>query len=84
MDPMRIIVRAIFAYVYLLVVVRISGKKMLANQSSVDFVLALIFADVIDNAVWGQVPVSEFVVASATMFAMRALLMRASVGATST
>lgn len=84
MDPIRTIVRALFAYVYLLVVMRSSGKKMLAHRSSVDFVLALVFADVIDNAVWGEVPVAEFVAASATMFAMRAMLMRAGVRAAST
>ena len=84
MDPLRTVARAIFAYLYLLLVVRSSDRRMLARRSTVDFVLALVFADVIDNAVWGEVPLSEFVAASATMCAMRAFFMRAGVRATST
>jgi uncharacterized membrane protein YcaP (DUF421 family) len=82
MDPLRVVLRAVFAYVYLLLAVRASGKRLVARQNTVEFVLALAFADLIDDAVLGDVPASQFVVASATMFAAR-LLMYAAVRTTS-
>jgi uncharacterized protein DUF6496 len=59
MDPLRVVLRAVFAYVYLLLAVRASGKRLVARQNTVEFVLALAFADLIDDAVLGDVPASQ-------------------------
>jgi uncharacterized membrane protein YcaP (DUF421 family) len=84
MDPVRLIARALFAYAYLLLMLRLSGKKMIGQGSAVEFVLAFVFADLIDDAIRGDAPLSQFVVASATMFVMRLGLMKASVRTTVT
>jgi uncharacterized membrane protein YcaP (DUF421 family) len=68
MDPMRIAVRAAFAYVFLLVMVRLSGKETIAYGSTSDFVLALVFGDLVDDLVWAEVAASQFVVAAGTLF----------------
>jgi uncharacterized membrane protein YcaP (DUF421 family) len=84
MDPIRVAARVLFAYAYLLLMVRISGKKMVGQGSTVEFVLAFAFADLTDDAMLGDVPLSQFVVASVTMFAMRLVLMNATVRTTVT
>lgn len=84
MDPIRIVARVVFAYAYLLLMVRISGKRMVKQGSTIEFVLALAFADLTDDAMLGDVSLSQFVVASATMFAMRLVLMNATVRTTVT
>lgn len=68
MDPLRIAVRAVFAYVFLLVMVRLSGKQTIAYGATSDFVLALVFGDLVDDLVWAEVAASQFVVAAGTLF----------------
>jgi uncharacterized membrane protein YcaP (DUF421 family) len=74
MDPLRLVLRAAFVYFYLLILVRLSGKRTVSQGTTVEFVLALVFADLVDDAVWAEVPLPQFVVASATLFGMRFLL----------
>jgi uncharacterized membrane protein YcaP (DUF421 family) len=73
MDPTRIAIRVAFAYVFLLVMVRLSGKTSVAHGSSTDFVLALVFGDMVDNLVWAEVATSQFVVGVGTLFMVRLL-----------
>jgi uncharacterized membrane protein YcaP (DUF421 family) len=73
MDPLRIAVRAVFAYVFLLVMVRLSGKQTVAHGTTLDFVLALVFGDMVDDVVWAEVPAAQFVVAAGTLFLSSAL-----------
>ena len=73
MDPIRIAIRAAFAYVFLLVMVRLSGKTSVAQGSSTDFVLAMIFGDMVDDLVWAEVATSQFVVGVGTLFIVRLL-----------
>jgi uncharacterized membrane protein YcaP (DUF421 family) len=63
MDPLRIAVRSIFAFVFLLLVVRVSGKRTVKQGSPFEFTLALILGDMFDDAVWAEVAMSQFVVA---------------------
>jgi len=64
MDPLRIAVRAIVAYVTLRVLVRLSGKRTIKQGSPFDFTVALIIGDLIDDVLWAEVNVSTFIVAS--------------------
>ena len=73
MDPLRIAVRAVFAYVVLLALVRVSGKRTVKQGSPFDFTIALILGDMVDDAVWAEVPLSTFVVATATLVATHVL-----------
>jgi len=67
MDPWRIAVRAVFAYVFALVLVRASGKRSVRHGDATSFVLALILGDLFDDALWAEVSMAQFVVASGTL-----------------
>jgi uncharacterized membrane protein YcaP (DUF421 family) len=71
MDPFRIGVRCLIAYVFLLVVMRLAGKRVVRHANAFDFVLALIVGDLVDDALWSEVPVAQFVVATATLIFMK-------------
>lgn len=71
MDPLRIAVRAAFAFFFILVLLRASGKRTVAEGNAMDFVLALIFGDMVDDLLWAEVPGSHFVIVIGTMFALR-------------
>jgi uncharacterized membrane protein YcaP (DUF421 family) len=67
MDPLRIVLRALFAYVVLLVLLRLAGKRTVHHASAFDFVLAIAIGDLVDNAIWAEVPLVEFCVAATTL-----------------
>jgi uncharacterized membrane protein YcaP (DUF421 family) len=56
----RIAVRAVIVYLYLLVVTRASGKRVLGQATPFDFLVALILGDLIDDALWAEVPMATF------------------------
>jgi uncharacterized membrane protein YcaP (DUF421 family) len=62
-DPLRIAIRVVFAYLVLLALVRSSGKRTVKQGSPFDFTIALILGDMFDDAIWAEVAVSQFVVA---------------------
>lgn len=68
MDPLRIVVRAAFAFIFLLAMIRISGKRTVREATAFDFVLALVFGDLVDDVIWAEVAASAFVVASSSLF----------------
>jgi len=67
MDPLRILVRVVFGYVVLLVLVRLSGKRAVKQSNPFDFTLALILGDMVDDLVWAEVPAAAFVVAASVL-----------------
>ena len=71
MDPLRIAVRCLLAYVFLLVVLRLAGKQMVRQGTTFDFVLALVLGDLIDDALWAEVPMAQFVVATSTLVLLK-------------
>ena len=68
MDLWRIAVRALAAYIYLAVTTRASGKRVISQATPFDFVIALILGDLVDDALWAEVPMSVFLVASGSLF----------------
>jgi uncharacterized membrane protein YcaP (DUF421 family) len=73
MDPLRIAVRAAFAYVVLLALVRVSGKRTVKQGNPFDFTIALVLGNMFDDAVWAGVALSRFVVACGTLVAAHVL-----------
>jgi uncharacterized membrane protein YcaP (DUF421 family) len=67
MEPSLIAVRALVAYVFLLAILRLSGKRTIALGTPFDFVLALVIGDLVDDLLWAEVPLSQFVVAVVTL-----------------
>ncbi len=74
MDLGFIAVRALFAYVFLFMMLRLKGKHAVAEATPFDFVLALILGDILDDLFWGDVPASQFVVVASTLIAADSLL----------
>ncbi len=71
MDPIRIAVRAAFAYVFLLLLLRLAGKTAVHQGRPFDFVLALVMGDIVDDVLWNEVPIAQFVVAAASLVFMK-------------
>ena len=74
----HIAVRALIAYVYLLLMLRLRGKRAIAEASAFDFVAALILGDMVDNVLWAEVPVAQFLVAAGVLVVVDTLLSWAS------
>ena len=64
MDPLRIAVRAAFTYIFLLALLRSAGKRTVAHGTPLDFIVALILGDLIDDAIWADASTGTFVAAS--------------------
>jgi len=67
-DLGRIAVRALFSYLFALVLVRLSGKRVVAQATPFDFTIALVLGDLFDDLIWAEVPASQFVVAAGAIF----------------
>jgi uncharacterized membrane protein YcaP (DUF421 family) len=67
MDPLRIVARVVFSYVVLLIMVRVSGKRLIRHASPYDFTLTLILGDMVDDLLWAEVDASVFVVAAGAL-----------------
>lgn len=68
MDLGRIAVRALVAYIYLMVTTRASGKRVISQATPFDFVVSLIVGDLIDDALWAEVSAPKFGAAVASIF----------------
>ncbi|HJQ98622.1 MAG TPA: hypothetical protein VJ826_09915 [Candidatus Polarisedimenticolaceae bacterium] len=71
MDPLRIAVRTILVYLFLLLLLRLAGKRGVKQVTPFDFVFVLIVGDMIDDALWAEVPFAQFVVATSTLVLMK-------------
>jgi len=73
-DFLGIVVRVSVTYNYALIILRVSGKRSLANLNPLDFVVALIIGDLFDDLFWAEVPLASGLVALATIFFWHILL----------
>jgi uncharacterized membrane protein YcaP (DUF421 family) len=67
MSVLHIAVRGIIAYVFLLALLRISGKRLLAEATGMQFVVAILIGDLTDDAMLGVAPFAQFVVAAGVL-----------------
>ena len=67
MSLLGIGVRALVAYVLLLILLRIAGKRLLAEATGMQFVLAIMIGDLADDALFGEVPFAHFAAATITL-----------------
>ncbi len=54
MDPLRIIVRVVFAYVLVLAFTRISGHRTMRQNDVPSFVIAVVIGDLFDDLIWAE------------------------------
>jgi uncharacterized membrane protein YcaP (DUF421 family) len=74
MQVYMIAVRAVIAYVYLLFIVRATGKRTIGQASPMDFVVALIIGDMVDDLLWAEVSAAKFAVAVGALAAVHVLM----------
>ena len=68
MDPLRIAARVVLGYLFLLLLVRVSGKRTVRQASTLDFTVALIAGDMVDDLIWAEVNAGSFVVGAGMLF----------------
>ncbi len=68
MELQKIAVRAAATFLILLLLLRLSGKRTISQGSMLDFVIALILGDLMDDAIWAEVPMSQFVIGVSSLF----------------
>jgi len=71
MELFRIVVRVLVVYGLLLALLRLAGKRTVTASTPFDFVLALVLGDLVDDALWNEVPMAQFVVASVTLVLLK-------------
>jgi uncharacterized membrane protein YcaP (DUF421 family) len=54
-------VRVIFGYVWVLILVRISGRRTIRQADVTSFVLIIVAGDMFDDLLWAEVSVAQFV-----------------------
>jgi uncharacterized membrane protein YcaP (DUF421 family) len=74
MSLAAIALRCLVAYATLLALLRLSGKRTLADGTAFDFVLALVIGDMVDDLLWADATFPAFAVATATLVAAHAAL----------
>src|ERR687892_917135 len=55
--------RATFVYFFLLLVVRVLGKREIGNTSAFDLIVALILGEVVDEIIYGDVTILQGMIA---------------------
>jgi uncharacterized membrane protein YcaP (DUF421 family) len=59
--------RASFVYVFFLVVIRLLGRREIGNFSAFDLIVALMLGEVVDEVIYGDVELTQFLVVVATV-----------------
>jgi uncharacterized membrane protein YcaP (DUF421 family) len=72
------VVRATATYVFLLVLLRLAGKRAVSEGTPFDFVVALVLGDFPDDIIWGEVPVAQGLVAMGTVMTIHLCVVYAS------
>lgn len=63
MELLYTALRASFVYVFLLIIVRLLGKREIGNTTAFDLIVALILGEVVDEIIYGDVTMLQGVVA---------------------
>jgi uncharacterized membrane protein YcaP (DUF421 family) len=74
MDAAIVATRVFFTFAVLLILLRISGKRIVAESTVFDFVLALIVGDLVDDVFFGEQPVSMFIAAVGTLIILEIIM----------
>ena len=70
MHVLGIIVRIGATYLFLLLLLRLAGKRTIGQATPFDFIVALVLGDFPDDVIWGDVPVAQGIVAFGTIMTL--------------
>ena len=68
MDPARIVVRILVAFVVAHMLTRLSGKRTVTQIDTPSFVVALVIGDMFDDLFWSEVSAAQFTVGVVSLF----------------
>ena len=68
MDLTGTAVRALVAYLVLLILVRATGKSSIKHGTTFQFVMALVVGDMVDGVIIGKVGIAKFLVGVVALF----------------
>ena len=74
MSVLAIAVRAVVAYLFLLALLRVSGKRLVSEATGMQFVLAIMMGDLVDDAILATVPFGQLIVAAGTLGTLQILI----------
>jgi uncharacterized membrane protein YcaP (DUF421 family) len=70
----HIATRALIAYAYLLLMTRMSGKRVVSQATPFDLLVSLIVGDLIDDGLWAEVPMAKFAVGVGSIVVIDAIV----------
>ena len=73
-DMIAIAIRISFTYLFILALLRLSGKRSIDSLSPLDFLVALILGDLFDDIFWAEVPLAQGVVALTVVLLLHTLV----------
>ena len=74
MELHAIVVRTVFAWLFLTLLLRLSGKESVSQLSGRSLVVTLVLSDLIDDMAFAEVPAASFVVAAGTVVLVHAIV----------
>ena len=74
MNVTGIALRSAVAYLFLLALVRLAGKRAIRQGTTMDFVTALILGELVDKLLTGKVPFLQYATASVSVLAFHLLV----------
>ena len=73
MDLWHVITRVLFGYVFALVLIRASGRRIVRHAEFSSFVVILVIGDMFDNLFWSEISIAQFSVGAGTIALMHFL-----------
>jgi uncharacterized membrane protein YcaP (DUF421 family) len=74
MDPAQIAFRVLFTWVFVLILIRVSGKRTARHGDLSSFAVAVILGDMVDDVFWAEVPIAQFVTGAVVLVALQAMV----------
>jgi uncharacterized membrane protein YcaP (DUF421 family) len=69
-----IVLRISVLYLYVLAILRLSGKRSIGDLGPLDFVVAILIGDLFDDVIWAEVPGSQGFVAVTVVVLLHTLM----------
>jgi uncharacterized membrane protein YcaP (DUF421 family) len=77
-DLIGIAVRVSVMYVYALLILRLAGKRSIANLSALDLIVGLVIGDMFDDVIWAEIPLAQGMLGMTTFVLLHSLVTFAS------
>jgi uncharacterized membrane protein YcaP (DUF421 family) len=73
-DLAGILLRASVIYLFMLLMLRLTGKRSIDTLSPMDFILGLVLGDTVDDLLWNEITMADGLTAIVTVLGLHVLL----------